>query len=108
LAWLLQSPQVEAEHVRCVLPFTLAHRVQWRDTFVSAREREARRDPLPLHLAKQAIAEIWHRFAEQREQIMSALARAAHILGGENLQPLEGDHPLFAEIRRDLGGDQLW
>jgi len=108
LAWLLRSAQVEAEHVRCVLPYVVAHRVQWRDTYVSAREREARRDPLPIHLAKQAVAEIWHRFVEQREQIMGALARAARILAGENLQPLEGDHPIFVEIKRDLGGEQLW
>jgi len=108
LAWLLQSPQVEAEHVRWVLPFAIAHRTQWRDAYVSAREQEARRDPLPLHLAKQAVAEIWHRFAEQRAEIMSALARAAHILAGEALQPLEGDHPIFAEIKRDLGGEELW
>jgi hypothetical protein len=94
--------------VRCVLPYVVAHRVQWRDTYVSAREREARRDPLPIHLAKQAVAEIWHRFVEQREQIMGALARAARILAGENLQPLEGDHPIFVEIKRDLGGEQLW
>ncbi len=108
LAWLLSSAQVEAEHVRCVLPFVLAHRVQWRDTYVSAREREARRDPLPLHLAKQAVADIWHRFSEQREQILGALAQAARILAGEDLQALEGDHPIFVEIKRDLGGDQLW
>src|SRR5262245_27510469 len=108
LAWFLSRSQVEAEHVRCILPFAIAHRVQWRDSYVSAREREARRDPLPLHLAKQAVAEIWHRFAEQREQIMSALARAAHILAGETLQPFDGDHPIFVEIKRDLGGDQLW
>ncbi len=108
LAWLLSSSQVEAEHVRCVLPFVIAHRVQWRDAYVSAREHEARRDPLPIHMAKQAVAEIWHRFVEQREQIMSALARAAYILAGEDLQPLEGDHPIFVEIKRDLGGEQLW
>ncbi|HJY80571.1 MAG TPA: AAA family ATPase [Candidatus Binatia bacterium] len=108
LAWLLSSAQVEAEHVRCVLPFVLAHRVQWRDTYVSAREREARRDPLPLHLAKQAVADIWHRFSEQREQILGALAQAARILAGADLRPLEGDHPIFVEIKRDLGGDQLW
>lgn len=108
LAWFLHSSQVEAEHVRCVLPFILAHRVQWRDTYVSAREREARRDPLPLYLAKQAVAETWHRFAEQREHILNALARAAHILAGEDLPPLEGDHPIFAEIKWDVGGTALW
>jgi MoxR-like ATPase len=108
LAWFQRRAQVEVEHVRGVLPFIIAHRIQWRDSYVSAREREARHDPLPLHLAKQAAAAVWHRFTEQQEQIMSALARAAHILAGEDLQPLEGDHPLFVEIKRDLGEEQLW
>jgi hypothetical protein len=53
-------------------------------------------------------SEIWHRFAERREEILAALARAAHILAGADLQPLEGDHPLYAEIKRDLGGEELW
>jgi len=108
LAWLLQSSRVEAEHVRWVLPFAIAHRTQWRDAYVAAREHEARRAPLPLHLAKYAVSEIWRRFAEQRAEILSALAQAAHILAGEELQPVEGDHPIFAEIKRDLGGEELW
>jgi AAA lid domain len=108
LAWLLNSPQVEAEHVRCVFPFTLTHRVQWRDAYTSARERDTRRDPLPVHISKQAVSEIWQRFAEQRERVESALAQAARILAGEDLKPVDGDHPLFAEIKRDLGSEQLW
>jgi len=108
VAWLLQSGRVEAEHVRRVLPFVLAHRTQWRDAYVSTRERGARRDSLQLHLAKHAVSEVWRRFAEQREEILAALARAAHILAGADLQPLEGDHPLYAEIKRDLGGEELW
>jgi hypothetical protein len=108
LAWLLKSGRVEAEHVRRVLPFALAHRTQWRDAYVSARERGARRDPLQIHLAKQAVSEIWQRFAEQREEILTALARAAHILAGADLKPLEGDHPVYAEIKRDLGSEELW
>ncbi len=108
LAWFLGSPEVEAEHVRRVLPFVMAHRTQWRGSYTSAREREARRDPLPLYLAQRAISEVWRRFAEQREEIQAALARAARILAGEDASPLEGDHPIYAEIKRDLGSDELW
>ena len=81
---------------------------QWRDAYVAARERESRRDPLPLHLAKQATAESWRRFAEQREDIMGALAVAARILAGEDVPPSQGDHPIFAEIQRDLGIETAW
>lgn len=108
LVWFLGAEQVEAEHVRWILPFVLAHRTQWRDAYVAARERESRRDPLPLHLAKQATTESWRRFAEQREDIMGALAVAARILAGEDLQPGQGDHPIFAEIQRDLGIETAW
>ena len=108
LVWFLGGEQVEAEHVRWVLPFVLAHRTQWRDAYVAAREREARRDPLPLHLAKQATAESWRRFAEQRDDIMGALAIAARILAGEDVAPSQGDHPIFAEIQRDLGIEPAW
>ncbi len=108
LAWFLRAEQVEAEHVRWVLPFIVAHRTQWRDAYVASRERESRRDPLPLHLAKQAVAESWRRFAEQREDIMLALATAARILAGEDVAPSEGDHPIFVEIKRDLGIDTVW
>ena len=108
LVWFLGGEQVEAEHVRWVLPFVLAHRTQWRDAYVAARERESRRDPLPLHLAKQATAESWRRFAEQREDIMGALAVAARILAGEDVPPSQGDHPIFAEIQRDLGIETAW
>jgi Mg-chelatase subunit ChlI len=105
LAWLLKNSRVEAEHVHQVLPYVMAHRVQWRDTYVSTREREERRDPLQIYLAKQAVSEIWHRFAEQRQEIQAALARAGRILTGEDLKPLEGDHPVYAEIKRDLGSE---
>lgn len=108
LAWFLRTEQVEAEHVRWILPFVIAHRTQWRDAYVAARERESRRDPLPLHLAKQAVAESWRRFAEQREDIVGALALAARILAGEDLTPTDGDHPIFAEIKRDLGIETAW
>jgi hypothetical protein len=108
LAWFLNSQRVEAEHVRWLLPFIVAHRTQWRESYVAGREREVRRDPLSLHLAKQAVAESWRRFVEQREEIMNALATAARIMAGEKLTPLAGDHPIFAEIRRDLGDDELW
>ncbi len=108
LVWFLGGEQVEAEQVRWVLPFVLAHRTQWRDAYVAAREREVRRDPLPLHLAKQATAESWRRFAEQREDILAALAAAARILAGEDIPPSQGDHPIFAEIQRDLGIEQAW
>jgi MoxR-like ATPase len=103
LAWWLGSDRVEVEHVRSILPYTLAHRTQWRESYLLLRERERRREPLLLHAARHATAEVFRRFHEQRHEMMQALSTAAHILAGEDSDPPQGDHPLYAEIRRDLG-----
>jgi hypothetical protein len=102
LAWWQGAPRVEVEHMRTVLPYTLAHRTQWRESYVLARERERRREPILLHAARQATATVFRRFDEQRHEILSALHTAARLMEGEEFPPPQGDHPLYAEIRRDL------
>lgn len=108
LAWWLGRSQVAVEHVRAVLPYTLAHRLQWREAYLAARERERRQEPLLLHAARQATAAVFRRFYEQRHALLQALSTAARIYDGEDLPLPQGDHPLYAEIRRDLGQDEPW
>jgi MoxR-like ATPase len=103
LAWWLGDTRVEVEHVRAILPYTLAHRTQWRESYLLARERERRQEPLLLHAARQATAMVFRRFHEQRHDIMHALHTAARALDGEEGVSPQGDHPLYVEIRRDLG-----
>lgn len=103
LAWWQGSDGVDVEHVRAVLPYTLAHRTQWRESYVLARESERRREPLILHAARQATTTVFRRFHEQRHEIMQALSNAARLLEGEEVPLPQGDHPLYVEIRRDLG-----
>ncbi|MGE3541611.1 MAG: AAA family ATPase [Candidatus Tectimicrobiota bacterium] len=105
LAWWLGSPQVDVEHVRTVLPYTMAHRTQWRESYLLARERERRQEPLLLHAARHATAAVFQRFHEQRHDILASLSLAARLFEGENVPPPQGDHPLYSEIRRDLGLD---
>lgn len=105
LAWWLGSPQVDVEHLRAVLPYTLAHRTQWRESYLLARERERRQEPLLLHAARHATAAICQRFHEQRHDILASLSLAARVFDGEDVPPPHGDHPLYSEIRRDLGLD---
>ena len=102
LAWWQGDTRVEVEHMRTILPYTLAHRTQWRESYLLARERERRREPILLHTARQATATVFRRFHEQRHEIMAALHTASRLLDGEELPPPQGDHPLYAEIRRDL------
>jgi MoxR-like ATPase len=102
LAWLLEDSQVDIEHVKSVLPYTLAHRTQWKDEILSQKERSKRDDPFPIFLAKEAVKTVSQRYREQSEHLKDALAVGSKIFQGESLEPLEGDHPLYAEIKKDL------
>jgi len=102
LAWMMGETEVSVEHVKAVLPYTLAHRVQWKDDYVFQKQTATRRDPLQIYMARQAVSEIYRRYNEQNHHIKSALAAAYHVYNGEEVEPVEGDHPIYAEIRRDL------
>ena len=107
LAWFLGDEQVGLEHLKAVLPFTLAHRIQWKEETLARREKESREDPLPIYMAKEAVREMHRRYIEQAPHIKSALAAASRIVEGEPLEPSQGDHPLYWEIRRELGEEVL-
>ncbi|MGQ9647355.1 MAG: AAA family ATPase [Thermodesulfobacteriota bacterium] len=102
LAWLLEDSEVDIEHVKSVVPYSLAHRTQWKDEILSLKERSKRDDPFPIFLAKEAVKVVSQRYREQSEHLKDALAVASKIFQGESLEPLEGDHPLYAEIKKDL------
>jgi len=103
LAWLLGDETVELEHLKAMLPYTLAHRIQWKEEFVAQREKEARNDPLDIYMAKEAVKEMHRRYMEQGPQVKNALAVASRIIEGEKMEPIQGDHPIYWEIRKDLG-----
>lgn len=103
LAWWCGSAHVDVEHVRTILPYALAHRAQWRESYLVARDRERRQEPLLIHAARYATSLVLQRFHEQRHDLLANLGTAARILDGEALAFPQGDHPLYSEIRRDLG-----
>ena len=100
LAWLLGDEQVDLSHVRTVLPYVCAHRIQWRDEETSNERRE---DALPIFRAREAVRRVFRRYTEQGDRIQSALVAANRILKGEDVAPVEGEHPIYIEIMRDLG-----
>jgi hypothetical protein len=102
LAWFTGAPAVGIEELRAVAPYCLAHRAQWTDAHLSLRQKDRRKDPLQIHLAREAVSEVYQRYSEQADHVKTALARAYRIFEGEALEPLAGDHPIYAEIRRDL------
>ena len=102
VAWVLDDSAVDIEHVQSVIPYTLAHRVQWKDQVLSQKERAKRDDPLPIYLGKEAVQLILQRYREQEDHLKDALAAASKIFQGESLELPDGDHPIYQEIKRDL------
>jgi len=103
LAWFMGDQEVGLEHLKAILPFALAHRIQWKEQAVAQREKEGRKDPLEIYMSKQATLEMHRRYMEQGPQLKNALAVACRISDGEQMEPIYGDHPIYWEIRNDLG-----
>lgn len=103
LAWLMGDEEVNVEHLKVVLPFTLAHRIRWKEKAISKLEKVSRSDSIDIFMAKEAVKEMHRRYVEQAPQLKEALITANRIIEGEKLKPVEGDHPIYWEIRKDLG-----
>jgi len=102
LAWLLGDSEIDIEHVKAVMPFALSHRIQWKDEVLSQKERAKRDDPSQIFLAKEAVKTVSQRYREQSDHVKDALALGSKIFQGESLEPLEGDHPIYIEIKKDI------
>jgi MoxR-like ATPase len=106
LAWFMGDKEVNVEHLKTVIPYTLAHRLQWRDEYVSQKQSHIRSNSLQIHVAKEMVKELYQRYNEQSTHIKSALAAAYESLSGNEIAPVEGDHPIYTEIKRDMEGDR--
>jgi hypothetical protein len=93
---------VSIEHIKTILPYTLAHRIQWKDDYVFQKQTDTRRDPFQIHMAKEAVNDIYRRYNEQEHHIKNALAVGYQVYEGNTMEPVEGDHPIYDEIRRDM------
>ena len=103
LAWLLGDEMVGLEHLLAVVPFALAHRIQWKEEFLAQYDKDVRKDPLVIYMAKKAVAEMHKRYMEQSSLIKDALSIAYRISEGETIEPIRGDHPVYWEILNDIG-----
>jgi hypothetical protein len=103
LAWLLGDEMVGLEHLLAVVPFALAHRIQWKEEFLAQYDKDVRKDPLVIYMAKKAVAEMHKRYMEQSSPIKDALSIAYRISEGETIEPIRGDHPVYWEILNDIG-----
>jgi Mg-chelatase subunit ChlI len=105
LAWLNGRKTVDVEHLRTILPYAAAHRINWRDDVTRIEETDSRTECYPIHRARDAMKQVVRRYSEQSDRIKSALGTASRIFDGEALEPVDGEHPLYREIFRDLGVD---
>ena len=90
LAWVLRDKEVDIEHIRTILPYTCAHRIQWRD---EEETQDHRDDVLPIHRAREAVRQVFRRYTEQSERIQTALMTANHILSGADEKPFRANTP---------------
>ena len=102
LAWFLGDEKVDLQHLKTVLPYILAHRIQWKEEFVAQSEKEDRGDTLEIYMARKAVSKMHRSYMEQGFQVKNALSIAYRIVEGDALEPVEGDHPIYWEIRKDL------
>jgi MoxR-like ATPase len=102
LAWFMGDEKVDLQHLKAILPYTLAHRIQWTEEVVAQSEKQSRSDPLEIYMARKAVAKMHRRYIEQGSQIKNALSIANRIAEGAAMEPIEGDHPIYWEIRKDL------
>jgi hypothetical protein len=102
LTWLLEDSEIDIEHIKSIVPYTLAHRIQWKDEILSQKERLQRDDPFPISLGKEAVKAVSQRYREQSDHLKDALAVGSKIFQGNGLEPLEGDHPIYIEIKKDI------
>ncbi len=100
LAWVLRDTKVDLEHIHTVLPYACAHRIQWRD---EGEMHDRREDVLPIHRAREAVRRVFRRYTEQSDRIQSALIAANRMVNGEDVKPVQGEHPIYMEIMRDVG-----
>jgi MoxR-like ATPase len=103
LAWLIGDAEVGVEHIKAIMPYTLAHRIQWKEEYLSNKEKDKRDNPFQIYLARDAVGGIFNRYGEQSEHLKSALAAGYRLFKGEDLEPVDGDHPVYFEIKKDLG-----
>ena len=53
------------------------------------------------------MRQVFRRYTEQRERIQSALMTANRIVSGADEKPIQGEHPIYMEIMRDLGQEPV-
>jgi hypothetical protein len=103
LAWLMGDVEVGVEHIKAIMPYTLAHRIQWKEEYLSNKEKDKRDNPFQIYLAKDAVRGVFNRYGEQSDHLKRALAVAYRLFKGEDLEPVDGDHPVYFETKKDLG-----
>jgi len=100
LAWFLGNRKVDIEHISLIAPYALAHRLKWKDRYYLSASKDERSDTVELYLAKTAVEEVLNRYREQSTRVKTAFKVAFEFLQGKDVKLIEGDHPIYDEIRK--------
>lgn len=113
IAWLLGVESVEVDHIRFVLPYTIAHRLEFTEAYADRHADEHREDFEDLALAKRLVSEVYDRYTGSDElgiapevKDLTAQVQQGDIDPGD-LDPEEYDHPLFKYMIADSQAEEL-
>lgn len=111
LTWILGDKKVDIEHVRYILPYVTAHKLDFTDNFRDAHGNEDRTDYEDLHLAKELTKVVQEHYENSIKPLRNIIAqiqqgkikvkdpsRATFEIEG-NLKTIDDyDHPLMKHI----------
>jgi len=99
LAWILGHDKVELDHVRYVLPFITAHKLQFTKDFRDHCAKNLRTDCEDLHVAKELVKIVHGNYEKSIKPLRNVIARIQQGKANPSEVKLdEHDHPLLRYI----------
>lgn len=112
LAWLMGDKQVELDHVRYVLPFAMAHKVDFTEGFRDKHGNDSRTEYEDLHLARALVKDVEGTYEQSVKPMKDLIAKIQQgkiqvkktphgnriIIDGQEKTADDFDHPLLRHI----------
>ena len=111
LAWFLGDEKVELDHIRYVLPYVTAHKLDFTDDFRDKHGNDIRTDYEDLHLAKKLVELVEENYSKSIKPLRNIIAdiqaekikikdasKGIFIVNGKKTTKDDFDHPLLRHI----------
>lgn len=99
LAWILGHKEVKLDHVRYVLPYVTAHKLNFNDSFKDKYGNDYRTDHENLHLARRLAEIVQGHYENNIKPLKNIIARIQEgKIKPEEINIDDYDHPLMKHI----------